>query len=136
MVKKLFVISLLCFFAFSFFGCSKKSSPTAPVTPEESDPTFSMASLEASCSDPCIQFFATPTEDVILVKVVIKPPAGSSMTYNLGSSTCIQGVTLSLQDEGKAYLKISGKWTFTFTGSKAAGSKKSFVVSSFITVSA
>jgi hypothetical protein len=135
MFKKQIIVSVFTVIALSFLGCSKDENPTQPP---EADPTFVVSSIPQVCTNdvPCLQFFVTPNTDVILIKVEIKPPVGSSTTYNLGSDTYIKDAPIAMQDEGKAYTKISGTWSFIFTGNKAAGSKKSFVVTAKLPVSA
>ena len=83
-----------------------------------------------------IELFATSNEDVLLVKAEIKTPVGNSIVYNLNSGTFLKGQSFALQEDGTAYYRVSGIWTFTFTGNKALGSKKSFVVTTTLNVGA
>lgn len=133
MIKKRIVVCFLCIIAFPFLNC-EDSSPTKATDP---NPTFSMASANVTCSNdtPCVLFYVTPNADVILVKVEIKPPGGDSFTRNLYSGTFNKNATFALQDEGTAFAKENGIWTFTFTGNKATGSKKSFTVTATLNVS-
>jgi hypothetical protein len=132
MIKKWIVICFLCIIAFSFLSC-EDSSPTKAT---DTNPTFSMASANITCTDdtPCVLFYVTPNADVVLVKVEIKPPGEDSFTRNLYGGTFNKGVSFALQDEGRAFTKENGTWTFTFTGNKATGSKKSFTVTATLNV--
>jgi hypothetical protein len=115
-------------------GCGDKGTEPKP----DPDPTFAIASIDVTMAtgDRGIQLFATSNEDVLLVKAEIKPPVGNTVVYNLGSGTYINGQSFALQADGTAYYRVSGTWTFTFTGNKALGSKKSFVVTTTISVGA
>ena len=136
-IKTLFsTILMVCFVA---LGCSSEDNSTAPTGPtQDPPPVFNMASINLQCNDgsDCIQFSTRPSKDVILVKVVITPPAGSQITYNLGSSTFIANQDVGLQDVNVAYSRISGAWTFVFTGSLASGDKSSFDVTATVSVGA
>jgi hypothetical protein len=105
---------------------------------QEPPPTFSMASVNVTCNDgsDCIQFSARPSKDVVLVKVVITPPAGNQITFNLNNTTFVSGFDVAVQDANFAYFRISGTWRFEFTGSLATGDKSSFTVSSTVNVGA
>lgn len=133
---------LLSTVVFSFFvavGCSSDSNPTAPMAPtQDPPPTFSMASIKVQCNDgsDCIQFFARPNKDVIVVKVVITPPAGNQITFNAGSSTVVANENVGLQDANVAYFRISGEWKFVFTGSLATGDKSSYEMTATVSVGA
>ena len=129
-------ILMVCFVA---LGCSSDNNSVAPTGPiQDPPPAFNMASVNLQCNDgsDCIQFSARPSKDVILVKVVITPPAGNQITFNLGSSTFIANRDVGLQDVNFAYFRISGGWTFVFTGSLASGDKSSFEVSATVNVGA
>ncbi|RMD65950.1 hypothetical protein D6833_02150 [Candidatus Parcubacteria bacterium] len=120
-------------------GCSGGDSNNNPVGPAPNPPPgFSMASVKVQCNDgsDCIQFFARPDKDVVLVKVVITPPAGDKITFNFGSTTVVANESIGLQNANTAYLRISGEWKFMFTGSLATGDKSSFEVSATISVGA
>ena len=97
-----------------------------------------MSSVNVTCGNnqDCIQFFARPNKDVVLVKVEIINPAGEDVTFNLGSSTVIDGENIALQADDFAYFRISGEWEFVFTGNLATGDKSSFEVTTKVTVSA
>jgi hypothetical protein len=128
-IKMLFSAVLIAYFV--ALGCSN------PAGPNEEPPTFSMASIKVQCgADDCIQFFARPDKDVTLVKVVITPPAGDKITYNLGNATVVAGEEIGLQDPNIAYTRISGEWKFVFTGNLATGDKSSFEVTTTVSVSA
>ena len=128
-------VLIACFVA---VGCSSDSNPTAPGLTQDPPPTFSMASVKVQCNDgsDCIQFFSRPSKDVILVKVVITPPAGNQITFNAGSSTIVSNENVGLQDSNFAYFRISGEWKFVFTGSLATGDKSSYEVTATVSVGA
>jgi hypothetical protein len=134
MKKALILMPLLLLSMLLFTSCKDKPTQPAP----DPDPTFSIASVDVllDTGDRGIQFFATSNEDVLLVKAEIKPPVGNTIVYNLNSGTFINGQSFTLQADGTAYFRISGSWTFTFTGNKALGTKKSFVVTTTLNVGA
>ena len=120
--------------AISYFGCGKDSTGPEETPP----PKVGVASINVQCGDgaDCIQFFAKPDKDVILVKVEISNPVGDDITFNLGSSTVIADENIGLQAADFAYFRISGEWKFVFTGNFATGDKSSFVVTTIVNVSA
>jgi len=134
------LLSIMATVIFFSIGC--KSDPvTAPVVdPGTPTPSFNIASVTANCTgtNDCIQFWATPNADVLLVKVEIKYPVTGGTTYNFGSATVVRDQSVALQAAGIAYTRISGQWTFTFTGQYAAGehSGKGFVATATVTVGA
>jgi len=134
-----FLVTILATVLLFSVGC-KKESTTAPTEepPVSAPPSFNIASTLANCTgtNDCIEFFATPNKDVILVKVVIKYPVTGSITYNLGSSTVISDESIALQAAGTAYNRISGTWRFTFTGSLAGEDQSSFTVATSVNVGA
>ena len=105
---------------------------------EDPAPSFRIASVKVQCNtgDECIRFFAKPDTDVLLVKVIIRPPAGDAITFNAGSDTFIKEEDVALQDANVAYFRVSGQWTFTFVGNHATGNKSSFEVVTTVDVSA
>lgn len=114
-------------------GCGGKDPSSPKVTPK-----ISVASINVICGNnqDCIQFSARPDKDVIFVKVVIKNPIGEEVTFNLQSSTVIANENIALQDANFAYFRVSGEWSFEFTGNLATGDKSSFVVTTTVNVSA
>ena len=127
---------LLAGFMFTLYlGCGKDDPASPEPTPP---PNISVASVNVTCGNnqDCIQFSARPDKDVVFVKVVISNPVGEEVTFNLGSSTVIDGENIALQAADFAYFRVSGEWTFEFTGNLATGDKSSFVVTTSVTVSA
>jgi hypothetical protein len=118
------------------FSCSDDDNPSGPE--ETPPPEINVASVNVTCgnSQDCIQFFARPDKDVVLVKVVITNPAGDEVTFNLESSTVIDGENIALQADDFAYFRVSGEWEFVFTGNLATGDKSSFEVTTTVNVSA
>ena len=116
-------------------GCGKDDPVSPVITPP---PSINVASINVTCGtgQDCIQFSARPDKDVLFVKVVITNPVGDEVTFNLGSSTVIDGENIALQANDFAYFRISGEWTFVFTGNLATGDKSSFVVTTNVNVSA
>ena len=104
-------------------------TPTPLPTPVAA-PTFSIASQVVPFDDGSqgLQFYTTPSEDVTLVRVDIKNPVGQSVTFNANNNVALANGTFALQDPSFAYFRISGTWTFTFIGSRAAGDRASFNV--------
>jgi len=137
MHKKLLVTIMAAVLLFSI-GCEKESITAPTPDPGTPAPSFNVASTLANCTgtNDCIQFYATPNADVILVKVEIKYPVTGGTTYNFGSSTIVKDQSVALQATGMAYTRISGNWTFTFTGQHAVGDQSSFVVATTVNVSA
>ncbi len=136
-IKTFFSSALIaCFVAIGCSGSSNDNNPVAPT--QEPPPTFSVASIKVTCNDgsDCIQFFARPDKDVVLVKVVITPPAGDKITFNAGNTTVVAGESVGLQNANTAYIRISGEWRFTFTGNLATGDKSSFEVTATVSVGA
>ena len=139
-MKKLFIpiISMLVFLALS--GCTKKeeSNPVTPTpTPEEQPPSFNVSAqpVTLATGDAGFCFFAfCITDDILLVKVVVKNPRGESVTYNAGSITVLQNQEFECEPAGTGYFKYLGTWSLTFYGNKAMGSKASFVVVKTISV--
>lgn len=132
---------MMLLFASLFIGCPNPDGPEPEPEPEptpEPAVVFSIASQNTTLvyGNEGILFYATPAEDVVLVKAEIKNPVGDIITYNLNSTTYISGQAISLQDAGMAYIKVSGTWTFTFTGSRATGTKSSFVSVATVNVGA
>lgn len=135
--KMLFVVFFIA--SLAVVGCGGNGGNNNPVAPaKDPPPAFNMASIKVQCNDgsDCIQFFARPDKDVLLVKVVITPPAGDKITFNFGSATVVANESIGLQNANQAYLRISGEWKFVFTGNLATGDKSSFEVTATISVGA
>ena len=132
------IIALLVFIALS--GCTKKeeSNPVTPTpTPEEPAPTFNLSAqpVTLATGDAGLCFFAfCISDDILLVKVVVKNPRGESVTYNAGSITVLQNQEFECEPAGTGYFKYLGTWYLTFYGNKAMGTKSSFTVTKSISV--
>ncbi|MDG5816487.1 hypothetical protein QA601_15425 [Chitinispirillales bacterium ANBcel5] len=122
----IFLFSLLTFFL--LHGCSGSDS-TAP-------PGISVTSTNVARIDgtPGIQFFAKSNMDIQLIKVVIIDPLGEDYEYNFHNIVTIEGETVPLQAQDIAYRRISGNWTFIFTGSKTGGDRSTFEVTAVVDV--
>jgi hypothetical protein len=84
-----------------------------------------------------LKLYATPSKDVVLVKVEVTPPGATSpVVLNALSSTFLQNAKIGLQDSGYAWKKISGTWQIKFVGNLASGSKDSFSLNTTLNVSA
>ncbi len=134
--KTLSLLFVTCLMLPLIFSCGKDDKGTGPETTPP--PDISVASVNVTCGNTqdCIQFFARPDKDVILVKVVITNPTGDQVTFNLESSTVIADENIGLQADDFAYFRISGEWEFVFTGNLATGDKSSFEVTTNVNVSA
>ncbi|MEM1127638.1 MAG: hypothetical protein AAGI71_13380 [Bacteroidota bacterium] len=126
---KLFLCSLLL--AVVALGCDSGGD-------DDPDVSFIVSSTNVTLDDGSdgIQFFAQPNVDVILVRVDITSPTGTSLPFNAGSQTVISGQAIALQDPGFAYFRVSGPWTFTFSGRFAAGSQDSYTFTTQVNVGA
>ena len=129
----LFVLLLLPLAACDSGGAMEEEEP-----PPEAPPSFEIATRSVTLVDntPGIEFYVRPNEDIVLVRVDMQTPLGGSITFNAGSSTIVRNESFALQDPGTAYTKISGNWTFTLVGSRAAGTRASFNVNQSVNVSA
>lgn len=138
-MKTKMLFSTLIMASFVAVGCGGgDSNPVAPAPMQDPPPNFSTASVRVQCADgsDCIQFFARPSKDVIVVRVEITPPAGNKLTFNAGSVTVVSGENVGLQNANNAYFRISGEWKFLFTGTLATGDKSSYEVTGTISVGA
>lgn len=102
--------------------------------PPPAAPNFSIASQTVLLNDGSdgIQFAATPSDDVVLVRVEIGDPFSAEYTFNAQSQTFLGGQPIDL---GYAP-KVSGNWSFRFTGRYAAGDQTSFDVTETLNVGA
>lgn len=125
---------LLIALAFSVAACDS-SEPEEPV---EQPPTFSIASRVVTLVDNSqgLQFFATPNDDVSLVRVDVRNPIGQSETFDAQRVIVLSGEVTPLQDPNFGYNRISGTWNFRFVGSRAAGSQQTFDLTVPLDVSA
>jgi hypothetical protein len=69
----------------------------------------------------CLLFYAKPQEDLIFNSVKTSNPLINLPTYNLGGTLVIKNEIIALQDEFSCYTKLSGDYTFVFTGSRPGG---------------
>ncbi len=131
------LFALMTAAALLFTACGG-DSPSEPEPPAEQPPSFSISTktVTLQSGEAGLQLFATPSEDIILVRVVITTPVGNKLTYNAGSVTVVKGQVTPLQDPNLAYVKVSGTWTLQFVGSKAVGTKSSFDVTTTVDVGA
>ncbi len=67
---------------------------------------------------PGLQFFITPTEDLILEQIVIQTPTMRIIELDVGSRPIMAHEALALQDEKEQYERLFGVWLFTFMGSQ------------------
>ena len=100
-------------------------------------PTFSVASVTVSDgADQFLQFVARPSTDVELSSVVIENPVGNTQTFNAGNQLILANDPLPLQDSDFGYFRVSGQWSFRFTGISDGGAGERFTVTTQINVSA
>jgi len=131
-------VLLLLFSGFLFLSACGKDTPAEPEPEVEQPPTFSISTktVVLQSGEAGLQFFATPSDDVVLVRVEISNPVGEKLIFNAGSITVVKGQVTPIQDPNLAYVKISGTWTLKFVGSRAVGSKSSFDVTTTVNVGA
>ena len=84
-------------------------------------PSFSIASIPVTLDDgrAGLQFAATPSASVTLSEVVITNPVGGVQRFNAQNANVLSGTPVELQDDGTAYVRISGTWTFRFVGARS-----------------
>lgn len=138
-----FLFVLLLALPLAMTGCDSSDSNgdgngNGDNDPPPTPPSFNIASQTVEFPDGSdgIVFFVLPSEDVVLVRVDIRNPRGQTATFNAGSTTIVQGQEFPLQDANEAYIRISGTWSFTFVGRRAAGDQTSFEVTQTVTVGA
>lgn len=132
--RLLLLLALLPLAACDGGGDNEKEEEPIVVAP----PTFSIASQTVKFNDGSdgIQFYVTPNEDIILVRVEITNPLNTNVTFNAGSATVVQSQSFPLQDAGFAYFRVSGPWKFQFVGRRASGDQASFNVTTSLSVGA
>lgn len=112
--------------------------PEPEPEPEPIVPTFRVASVTVTDDDGTqfLLFAARPDQDVELSSVLIENPAGATRTFNAGNALVLTNEALDLQNPGEGYFRVSGEWTFTFTGITEGGAGERFTTRRNIEVGA
>ncbi len=102
------------------------------------DPSFQVPAIPQSFSDGTagLQFAAVPDTDIELSSVVIRNPLGDQVTFNAGNTLVLAGTRILLQEPGFIFFRVSGTWSFTFTGINESGAGERFSVSTTVPVAA
>ena len=111
---------LLMSTAMVFSSCKKDEDP-APVDPcQNYIPTYEVTAIPYTQGglDYMSFVFTCYTDDCKIVKVIVKPPALPSLTYDGGNFTYLLGDPLTVSDD---FLKLPGVWTLSIIGSVASG---------------
>lgn len=129
----LFVLTLL-------LGASACDSSDPEPDPDPDPPptvTFSVAS-ETVTSDgqQFLLFDARPSQNVTVTSVIITNPRGDRETFNAQGVTVLQGENVALQDPGFGYFRVSGEWSFQFTGALAPPNSGNYQVTTRVNVGA
>ena len=100
-------------------------------------PTFRVASVTINDEGTqFLQFAARPDQDVELSSVRIENPAGATETFNAQNSLVLSGEAIALQASNIGYFRVSGEWSFRFTGIDEGGAGERFTANSTINVGA
>ena len=110
----------------------------APQPAVEQAPDFYATTEPVALDDGTqgFRFVVRPTQDVVLVKIEIKLPTGSTETYNMNSRTFLKGSQFRLPSGDLAYRRMSGTWKVILTGNKAVGTSQGFTVTKTVEVGA
>lgn len=101
-----------------FMGCGGDDKPTQPPPPPPATPTFTVSSVNVTLQGGAdgLQFFAKPSMDIALTRVDLTNPLGGSLIFNAGNIVVLKEQVVALQDPNTGYVRVSGTWTFRFTG--------------------
>ena len=93
---------------------------TIRIRPAPAAPTIAISaqSVDQEGGGKCLQFYAIPAENLVLISVSIKNPLNDSQTFPLNGATVAANLPVSLQDAASCYIQTSGTYTFTFTGNR------------------
>lgn len=132
MLRLLFLAAL----ALSISACD--SSEVMMEDPGVPDPSFQVPTIPQAFADgtPGLQFAAVPNADIELSSVVIRNPLGDQVTFNAGNQLVLAGTRIALQEPDFVFFRVSGEWTFSFTGIKESGAGERFSVATTVPVSA
>ena len=105
--------------------------------PERVVPTFRVASVTITDDGTqFLQFAARPDLDVELSSVLIENPAGSTASFNAQNSLVLANEAIALQASDVGYFRVSGEWSFRFTGIDDGGAGERFTTTTTINVGA
>ena len=112
--------------------------PDPTPTPTPTAPTFQIASVVVPLVDGTqgLQFAATPSADVRLVRVDVRNPLGQTEVFSPQDAIVLANESVALQAADEAYVRVSGNWSFRFVGARAAGTQETFDVTVPLTVNA
>ncbi len=97
-------------------GCKKKKDD--PIVPSF---VVTATTVQLQTGEDGLQFFGKcVNDDVKMTKVIIMNPFQTGQTFNLNGNYFVKNEAFAMQDANTAYLKLSGTWTFTFTGNRTA----------------
>jgi len=101
-------------------GVATGSTPLSIVL---DDPTIDVSAqvVQTTTGEDCLLFFGIPRENVLLISVKFTNPLGQNITYDLGNRSYPANNPTPLQESGLCYTKLSGTYTFEFSGSRPGG---------------
>lgn len=131
----------LLFLAFISAGCDSGGDSDDDEDDDgqaQIDPTFNISSVGVTCDSgvACLQFEAVSTRDVALTRVNITNPRNQQEIFNANDNVFLAGERIQLQASDVAYTRVSGNWTFRFTGDNREGNGGRFDVSQSLPVGA
>ncbi len=131
-LRSMLTLALALFVAVGLTGCDSNGAN------EEQNVEFLISTVPVTLqgNQAGIQFYAKATEDIELISVKIKSPVNDMPPFSAGRELFIKDELFGLQAADEGHLKISGEWTFTFTGNYVTGSKESFTKTVKVNVSA
>lgn len=113
------------------------SDPDPDPDPPAPTVTFSIASESQTIDgEQFLLFGAIPSQNVTLTSVRITNPLNQSVTFNAQNASVLAGEVIVLQNFLDDYPRVSGTWTFQFTGALAPPNSGNFQVTTTLSVGA
>jgi len=121
--KRLYKAAATILFVSIFaFGCSDDS--TGPEVDEGPPPpsfTLSSVVVQLQGGNEGLQFFARGSVDCTIGRVNLTSPLGDTFVFNGNNNLWLTNELIALQNTNQGYVRVSGNWTFRFTGNHSPG---------------
>ncbi len=118
-------------------GCSDDSTGADDIDDGPPPPNFNISSITTTLvdGDPGILFRASSSTRVRLVQIVVTNPNNNNISYSPQGLIVQANEAFDLQEQGTAFYRWSGNWTFQFVGNHEPGGEE-FDVTQTLSVSA